>query len=1252
MHTDFYKLVFYLCFDKMENLLYYRTTLISILFITLLTNLCLAFSLSANPNTITLTNSTIDLGQISVANTVISNGSQHYSGEWTWFSSNQIGSELSSTISLGTYPQGIAFSPSGAFAYAANYGGNTISVINTATNTVVDTVPVGIEPEYVAFNPSGTLAYVTNQGSGTVSVLSTATNSVIFTLTAGTYLNGVAFNPSGTLAYVTNYDGAGAVNVIDTSTNSIIATIPVGSSPDGIALNPSGTLAYVTNNSGNTITVINTATNTVVNTILVGTRPLGVAFNPSGTLAYVTNQASGTVSVINTVENLTLTTINVGLNPISIALNPSGTLAYVSDYSASNVVVIDTATNTIIQTIPLGTTPYDIAINPKGNTIYVTNDGQPGAGTANIIQNIPETTMQALPTIETNNGLLQLTVNAISTNKVIFTFNGIMYNVSTGSNTIYGNWNIYGFATDGSNTILLSKVLTINPALIPGSPLSSFFTFDKGQSITITSNSSGGTPPYSYQWRAGTSSTCSSDNIVSGAVSSTYTFSPSSNTFYCYTTTDSATTPTDMLSSTVNIIINPAFSSLTMSPSNPSFNGSPITFNLTWSGGTPTFGASLYSSNSVNCNQSSTLIQQIIGISSHSVQFDYVLPKAKTYYCAFVTDNALNPSITGAITTGLNVPFGIAIPREGKYAYIVNKGNGTLAIADLATNTVVHTISGGFLDPHYVAIAPSGTYAYVTNFNGNNALIINTTTNASVGTVVSGLDGPEGVAFSPSGNYAYISNYRSNNVVIINTATNTVTGSVSGSFNSPFGIAFSPDGSHAYIINNGGTEGILIVNTSTNTVVNSIPYSTGGLQGIGIAPSGTYLYVPTYPTSNGENADLVINTATNTVVGSLNSGFSTPLGVSFSPDGSIAYIANGPASNVVILNTGVTTLSAYSTAQPYTPSQTTTSPAPLPSTSFYLNDNINKSINSSSAVIKLSYIKNGRVISSDSYYQSQLPISTILYGEGYLNFTFSCFFDSYNAMFKYNGILYGGGIGIPCNTNYTSFGGNYTIIYSQHNLPAQPQPSKCSYTKTNLSSASNTLIFGIDKCSIITLSLNSSTIQLTSGNNASKTNISVSRIRLPEPLPQNLGNYIILSLFNISSPIPLNLSIPYMCSLNATRITPFFYINNTFEMATAFTINATSCSISLQIPGDPIVGLFYNASTVSTSSTTPSTTSSNNTATSVETTIPVNSIAPQTTTKQNTSQQGSYTDIALLIIFICIIIAAYWWYATVKKRIK
>ena len=47
-------------------------------------------------------------------------------------------------------------------AYVANTGSNSVSVIDTTSNTVVATVGVGDYPIGVAITPDGTRAYVTN----------------------------------------------------------------------------------------------------------------------------------------------------------------------------------------------------------------------------------------------------------------------------------------------------------------------------------------------------------------------------------------------------------------------------------------------------------------------------------------------------------------------------------------------------------------------------------------------------------------------------------------------------------------------------------------------------------------------------------------------------------------------------------------------------------------------------------------------------------------------------------------------------------------------------------------------------------------------------------------------------------------------------------------------------------------------------------------------------------------------------------
>ena len=116
--------------------------------------------------------------------------------------------------------------------------------------------------------------YVTNfDTAGTVSVIDTATNTVVATVAVGSLPTGVAVTPDGTHVYVANSND-NTVSVIRTATNTVVKTIPVGTFPDYVAVTPDGTKVYVTNSGSNNVSVIHRPGNTVVKTIPVGTAPL------------------------------------------------------------------------------------------------------------------------------------------------------------------------------------------------------------------------------------------------------------------------------------------------------------------------------------------------------------------------------------------------------------------------------------------------------------------------------------------------------------------------------------------------------------------------------------------------------------------------------------------------------------------------------------------------------------------------------------------------------------------------------------------------------------------------------------------------------------------------------------------------------------------------------------------------------------------------------------------------------------------
>ena len=64
-------------------------------------------------------------------------------------------------------------------AYVANFEGNTISVIDGKTNSVVNTIKVGTHPDAVSVDPQTTMVYVANFGDNTISVIDGKTTKAL-----------------------------------------------------------------------------------------------------------------------------------------------------------------------------------------------------------------------------------------------------------------------------------------------------------------------------------------------------------------------------------------------------------------------------------------------------------------------------------------------------------------------------------------------------------------------------------------------------------------------------------------------------------------------------------------------------------------------------------------------------------------------------------------------------------------------------------------------------------------------------------------------------------------------------------------------------------------------------------------------------------------------------------------------------------------------------------------------------------------
>lgn len=281
------------------------------------------------------------------------------------------------TITVGSAPWGVAFTPDGSRAFVGNSGSTYVSVIDVAARSQSTTVSTGsvANPAGIAVTPDGSKVLVTGFGGSPYTISSIATSSLAVTTQSVDCVNPlpITVRTDGTDAYIGCGDGRlRGISVAtltdspirtDTGTIDAVAYVPRGSSAsDDIAylLNSGGTGAFRLSNAGT-----------------VGALPAfgrSVAVDATGAWAYVGDSA-GTISVFSiaapTAANHTIT---VGGDLRGIALSPNGDRAYVTDNTGDTVKIVDLALRTVIATIPVGSDPQNIAISPDGRTALVTNN--------------------------------------------------------------------------------------------------------------------------------------------------------------------------------------------------------------------------------------------------------------------------------------------------------------------------------------------------------------------------------------------------------------------------------------------------------------------------------------------------------------------------------------------------------------------------------------------------------------------------------------------------------------------------------------------------------------------------------------------------------------------------------------------------------------------------------------------------------------------------------------------------------------
>ncbi|WP_170299090.1 putative Ig domain-containing protein [Larkinella terrae] len=401
--------------------------------------------------------------------------------------------KVTATIPVEGEPNGgVVMSPDGKRVYFAlqNLGNPaypySVAVIDVATQTSIATIPVNGGAGAICITPDGTRLYTSTISTDKVTVINTATNTVLTTIETVPDGYGLQFSMCASLDGQRIYVSVNPkrVTVIDVATNTVSGKIDFEPfSPAGLGITPDGSKIYAMEPTQDRVSVIDVATNTLLpNPIPVGNNP-NASGNFFGTLSCEGPSQSFTITVDPAVTASITPSAPTLCAGTSTVLTANGSPASVASTYRWN-------TGATTATLPVSTSgPFSVT---------VTTGSCSATATTSVTVNTP-------PTVRISPSLSTTIVQGQSAN---LTASGAdSYRWSTGetspviSVSVAGPYSVTGTSSGCSGSASVTLVVT-NPA---SASLSGSTTLCPGQPATL-SVALTGTVPWSLTYTDGTTS--------------------------------------------------------------------------------------------------------------------------------------------------------------------------------------------------------------------------------------------------------------------------------------------------------------------------------------------------------------------------------------------------------------------------------------------------------------------------------------------------------------------------------------------------------------------------------------------------------------------------------------------------------------------------------------------------------------------------------------------------------------------------
>jgi YVTN family beta-propeller protein len=288
--------------------------------------------------------------------------------------------------------------------YVTNSAGDSIHVIDPATNKVVQEIK-GIEAAHgIGFAPDGSKVYVSDEADSTLDVFDRASGNLIKKVALSDHPNNVAVTKDGGRVVVGIARDPGALDIIDTKTLTRTKSIPVHGRLHNVYVTPDGKYVITGSIRSKMLTVIDLASEEPAWEIKLdqGLRPMTIEAGPDGSTRRIFIQLSelNGFSVVDFAQRKEVAKVVLPETTVEfetdegrasapshgIGVSPDGKTLWVTSipnnavfaYALDDLKLLGQVALPMLKLpghAPIGAVPNWVTFTPDGKTLYVSNAG-------------------------------------------------------------------------------------------------------------------------------------------------------------------------------------------------------------------------------------------------------------------------------------------------------------------------------------------------------------------------------------------------------------------------------------------------------------------------------------------------------------------------------------------------------------------------------------------------------------------------------------------------------------------------------------------------------------------------------------------------------------------------------------------------------------------------------------------------------------------------------------------------------------